>query len=146
MGARSILPLILLLVFVGILAAVGFIVYSIVQDVGKNTREKMERKNIAFTKDGMKVQVREIKDEAYKDRTQRCVCALVKFPFLGTGLIPFPTAFLSTCGTTLPSPLIRADFGICPGLRRPISRMQRSASKAARFTTRGAFGSAESLL
>ncbi|CAG8000627.1 unnamed protein product [Penicillium salamii] len=75
MGARSILPLILLLVFVGILAAVGFIVYSIVQDVGKNTREKMERKNIAFTKDGMKVQVREIKDEAYKDRTQRCVCS-----------------------------------------------------------------------
>ncbi|CAG7945544.1 unnamed protein product [Penicillium salamii] len=70
MGARSIIPLILLLVFVGILAAVGFIVYSIVQDVGKNTREKMERKNIAFTKDGMKVQVREIKDEAYKDRTQ----------------------------------------------------------------------------
>jgi hypothetical protein len=33
--------------------------YSIVQDVGKSTREKMERKNIAFTKDGMKVQVRE---------------------------------------------------------------------------------------
>ena len=71
MGVRNILPLILLLVFVGILAVVGFIVYSIVQDVGKNTREKMERKNIAFTRDGMKVQVREIKDEAYKDRTQR---------------------------------------------------------------------------
>ncbi|CAG7918178.1 unnamed protein product [Penicillium olsonii] len=70
MGVRNILPLILLLVFVGILAVVGFIVYSIVQDVGKNTREKMERKNIAFTRDGMKVQVREIKDEAYKDRTQ----------------------------------------------------------------------------
>ncbi|KAJ5943916.1 hypothetical protein N7516_004084 [Penicillium verrucosum] len=70
MGARSILPLILLLVFVGILAAVGFVVYSIVQDVGKNTREKMERKNIAFTRDGMKVQVREVKDEAYKDQTQ----------------------------------------------------------------------------
>ncbi|KAJ5338454.1 hypothetical protein N7452_005182 [Penicillium brevicompactum] len=70
MGARNIVPLILLLVFVGILAAVGFIVYSIVQDVSKNTREKMERKNMTFTKDGMKVQVREIKDEAYKDQTQ----------------------------------------------------------------------------
>ncbi|KAJ5861549.1 uncharacterized protein N7529_008859 [Penicillium soppii] len=70
MGARNIVPLILLLVFVGILAAVGYVVYSIVQDVSKNTREKMERKNIAFTKDGMKVQVREIKDEAYKDQTQ----------------------------------------------------------------------------
>ncbi|KAJ9491430.1 hypothetical protein VN97_g1821 [Penicillium thymicola] len=70
MGARNLLPLILLLVFVGIIAAVGFVVYSIVQDVGKTTREKMERKNIAFTRDGMKVQVREVKDEAYKDQTQ----------------------------------------------------------------------------
>ncbi|CAI7597617.1 unnamed protein product [Penicillium discolor] len=70
MGARNLLPLILLLVFVGIVAAVGFIVYSIVQDVGKNTREKMERKNIAFTRDGMKVQVKEVQDEAYKDQTQ----------------------------------------------------------------------------
>ncbi|KAJ5795723.1 uncharacterized protein N7518_004263 [Penicillium psychrosexuale] len=70
MGARNIIPLILLLVFVGIIAAVAFVVYSIMQDVGKNTREKMERKNIAFTKDGMKVQVREVKDEAYKDQTQ----------------------------------------------------------------------------
>jgi hypothetical protein len=40
MGARNLLPLILLLVFVGIVAAVGFIVYSIVQDVGKKPREK----------------------------------------------------------------------------------------------------------
>ncbi|KAJ5130660.1 uncharacterized protein N7515_006699 [Penicillium bovifimosum] len=70
MGARNLVPLVLLLVFVGILAAVGFVVYSIMQDVSKNTREKMERKNIAFTKDGMKVQVKEVKDEAYKDRTQ----------------------------------------------------------------------------
>ncbi|KAJ5551195.1 hypothetical protein N7535_000862 [Penicillium sp. DV-2018c] len=70
MGARNLVPLILLLVFVGILAAVGFVVYSVMQDVSKNTREKMERKNIAFTKDGMKVQVKEMKDEAYKDRTQ----------------------------------------------------------------------------
>lgn len=73
MGARNLIPLILLLVFVAIIAAVGFVVYSIMQDVSKNTREKMERKNIAFTKDGMKVQVKEVRDEAYKDQTQRCV-------------------------------------------------------------------------
>lgn len=82
MGARNLLPLILLLVFVGIIAAVGFVVYSIVQDVGKTTREKMERKNIAFTRDGMKVQVREVKDEAYKDQTQRCVLFCCSFPAL----------------------------------------------------------------
>ncbi|KAJ5773544.1 hypothetical protein N7457_008440 [Penicillium paradoxum] len=70
MGARSIIPLILLLAFVAIVAAVGYVVYSIMQDVSKHTREKMERKNIAFTKDGMKVHVREVKDEAYKDQTQ----------------------------------------------------------------------------
>ncbi|KAJ5683358.1 hypothetical protein N7462_006523 [Penicillium macrosclerotiorum] len=66
----NILPLILLLLFVAVLAVVGFVVYRIVQDVSKNTREKMERKHMVFTKDGMKVQVKEMKDEQYKDRTQ----------------------------------------------------------------------------
>ncbi len=67
----NILPLVLLLLFVAVVAVVGYIVYTIVQDVSKNTRKKMERKNIAFTKDGMKVQVKELQDEQYKDRTQR---------------------------------------------------------------------------
>ncbi|KAJ5239845.1 hypothetical protein N7468_004464 [Penicillium chermesinum] len=67
---HKILSLVFLLLFVGVVAAVGFVAYSIYQEVSKNTREKMEHKNIAFTKDGMKVGVRELKDEAYKDRTQ----------------------------------------------------------------------------
>jgi CHASE3 domain sensor protein len=67
----NILPLVLLLLFVAVLAIVGYAVYTIAQDVSKNTRKKMERKNIAFTKDGMKVQVKEMQDEQYKDRTQR---------------------------------------------------------------------------
>lgn len=69
----NILPLILLLLFVAVLVVVGYIVYTIAQDVSKNTRAKMERKHIAFTKDGMKVQVKELQDEQYKDRTQRWV-------------------------------------------------------------------------
>ncbi|CAG8241754.1 unnamed protein product [Penicillium nalgiovense] len=64
MGARNLIPLILLLVFVGVIAAVGFVVYSIVQDVGKTTREKMERKNIAFTKGRKKNPQGEVRDEA----------------------------------------------------------------------------------
>lgn len=68
---HSILSLIFLILFVALLAGVGFVAYSIYQEVSKNTREKMEKRNIAFTRDGMKVGVREIKDEAYKDRTQR---------------------------------------------------------------------------
>ncbi|KAJ5141411.1 hypothetical protein N7526_002406 [Penicillium atrosanguineum] len=67
---HSVLPLVLLLLFVAIVAGVGYVVYTIVQDVSKNTRAKMEKKNMVFSKDGMKVQVKEVKDEAYKDRTQ----------------------------------------------------------------------------
>lgn len=32
----------------------------------------MEKKNVVFTKDGMKVGVKEVKDEDYADSTQRC--------------------------------------------------------------------------
>lgn len=31
----------------------------------------MEKRNVSFTKDGMKVGVKEIKDEDYTDKTQR---------------------------------------------------------------------------
>ncbi|OOQ91766.1 hypothetical protein PEBR_09433 [Penicillium brasilianum] len=79
----NVLPLILLVLFVAVLAVVGYVVYQIVQDVSKNTRAKMERKNIAFTKDGMKVRVKEIQDEQYKDRTQSVLVNMwnqTKFP------------------------------------------------------------------
>ena len=71
MAKHNIVPLIILLLVVGILAAVGYVAYSIAQGVSKTAREKMERKHIAITKDGMKVQVKEINDEEYKDNTQR---------------------------------------------------------------------------
>lgn len=70
---HNVLPLVLLLLFVAIIAGVGYVVYTIVQDVSKNTRAKMEKKHMVFSKDGMKVQVKEVQDEAYKDRTQRFV-------------------------------------------------------------------------
>ncbi|KAJ5723281.1 hypothetical protein N7488_001316 [Penicillium malachiteum] len=70
MALKNFVPLALLLLFVAVLAAVGYVAYSIVQDVSKNTREKMERKHVVFSKDGMKVEVKEIKDEEYKDRSQ----------------------------------------------------------------------------
>lgn len=73
MALSNIIPLIILLVVVAILAFVGYIAYSIVQDVSRNTREKMENKHLMFTKDGMTVGVKELKDEDYKDRSQRLV-------------------------------------------------------------------------
>ena len=69
----NILPLILLFVGVGVLAFIGFVVYSIVQDVKSQTKKKMEKKNVMFSRDGMKVGIKEINDEEYKDRSQRYV-------------------------------------------------------------------------
>ena len=68
---HNILPLIILFLVIGILAVLGYAVYTIAQGIGKTTREKMESKHIAITRDGMKVQVKEVKDEEYKDNTQR---------------------------------------------------------------------------
>lgn len=73
MGFRSLVPLIVLVVVVCILAFVGFVAYSIAHDVGKTTREKMEKKNFVFSKDGMKIGVKEVNEEAEKDSHQRCV-------------------------------------------------------------------------
>lgn len=79
MASHSLIPLVILLVVVAIFAVVGYIAYSIVQDVTKSTREKMEERNVMFTKDGMTVGVKELKDEDYKDRSQRLVSSF--FPF-----------------------------------------------------------------
>lgn len=76
MARPSLVPLVILFVVIVILAVVGLIVYSIVQDITKNTREKMEERNVMFTKDGMKVGVKEIDDEQYRDRSQKLVSRL----------------------------------------------------------------------
>lgn len=67
----NILPLIFLFLGVGVAAFIGFVVYSIVQDVKSQTQKKMEKKNVMFSRDGMKVGVKEVDDEEYKDRSQR---------------------------------------------------------------------------
>jgi beta-lactam-binding protein with PASTA domain len=68
---QSLIPLILLLVAVIVLCVIGYIAYGIVQEVSKNTRSKMEKKNVMFTKDGLKVGVKELSEEDYVDRSQR---------------------------------------------------------------------------
>ncbi|KAH8423908.1 uncharacterized protein LDX57_001660 [Aspergillus melleus] len=69
MGAR-IIPLIILIVVVSVIAVIGYIAWSIAQEVTRTTRSKMEKKNVVWTRDGMKVGVKELKDEEYKDRSQ----------------------------------------------------------------------------
>ncbi|GIK01438.1 hypothetical protein Aspvir_005474 [Aspergillus viridinutans] len=67
---QSLIPLIILLIAVIIFSIIGYIAYSIVQEVSKNTRSKMEKKNVMFTRDGMKVGVKELSEEDYVDRSQ----------------------------------------------------------------------------
>lgn len=67
----NLVPLIILVLVVGILAAAGFVAYSIAHDVGSKTRQKMEKRNISFSKDGMKVGVKEVTREQQEDGTQR---------------------------------------------------------------------------
>lgn len=81
MTRPSLVPLIILSVVVLVFAVVGYIAYRIVQDVTNNTRKKMEKRNVMFTKDGMTVRMKELKDEDYKDRSQRLVFLLLFFLF-----------------------------------------------------------------
>lgn len=73
MAKNSIFPVIVLLLVVCLFAVIGFVVYTIIQDISDKTKAKMEKKNIQFSKDGMKVSVKEVRDEDYKDQTQRYV-------------------------------------------------------------------------
>ncbi|CZT49949.1 uncharacterized protein RSE6_10856 [Rhynchosporium secalis] len=66
----KLLPLFILFIVLGGLAFVGYHVYLIVCNVQIATNEKMEKKNVVFTKDGMKVGVKELRNENYVDTTQ----------------------------------------------------------------------------
>lgn len=71
----KLLPLIILLVVLGGFAFVGYHVYLTVCGISTATSEKMEKRNVVFTKDGLKVGVKEMRNENYVDHTQS---ALVK--------------------------------------------------------------------
>lgn len=73
MAKNSIVPVVILLLVVFLFAVVGFVVYTVIQDISDKTKAKMEKKNIQFSKDGMKVSMKEVRDEDYKDQTQRFV-------------------------------------------------------------------------
>lgn len=69
----ALLPLVLLAVTLTVAAAIGYIIYSIATDVAGKTAKKMEQKNVVFSKEGMKVGVREVRGEDYVGKTQRYV-------------------------------------------------------------------------
>lgn len=47
--------------------------YVYANELADRGKKKMEKKNVVFTKDGMKVGVKEVKTEDYADKTQRSV-------------------------------------------------------------------------
>ncbi|KAE8448261.1 hypothetical protein EG329_009692 [Mollisiaceae sp. DMI_Dod_QoI] len=66
----KLLPLVILFVVLAGFAFVGYHLYLTFQKISSTTSEKMQSKNVVFTKDGMKVGVKELKTEHYVDRTQ----------------------------------------------------------------------------
>jgi len=58
--AHPLLPLIVLVTVLGFFGFVGYIAYSIAQDITSKAAKKMEEKNISFSKEGMKVGIKEL--------------------------------------------------------------------------------------
>ncbi len=69
----KLLPLIVLALGIVVTMFVGYVIYTIVTDIADKTSKKMERKNVSFGKEGLKIGVKEVKTENYVDQTQRCV-------------------------------------------------------------------------
>lgn len=67
----KIFPLLLTVIVLGVVAVVGFVGYQIAVDVADKTSKKMEKKNMSFTKDGLKVGVKEVSAEQVGDSTQK---------------------------------------------------------------------------
>lgn len=69
--AGNLVPLVVLFLVLGAIAAIGLVAYSIINDVGSQTRQKLEKKNVSFTKGGMKVGVKEKSREQQEDSAQK---------------------------------------------------------------------------
>ncbi|CAK7245910.1 MAG: hypothetical protein STHCBS139747_007515 [Sporothrix thermara] len=67
----QLLPLVVLFIVVGGLAFVGYQIYLGVNKIQENASKNIGNKNISFTKDGMRVNVKEVKNEKYVDATQK---------------------------------------------------------------------------
>lgn len=67
----KLVPLILLFLGLAIAGFIGFTIYTIVTDIADKTSKQMEKKNVSFGKEGMKIGVKEVKTENYVDQTQR---------------------------------------------------------------------------
>ncbi|KAK4228155.1 hypothetical protein QBC38DRAFT_475822 [Podospora fimiseda] len=67
---RQLLPLIVTLIFLGVAAWVGYQIYVSVGKIKEQAEKQMGDKNLVFTKDGLRVSVKEVNDESLVDSTQ----------------------------------------------------------------------------
>ena len=67
----KVVPLVIFFVVLTVAAFIAYAVYTIATDVADKTSKKMEKKNISFGKDGMKIGIKELRNENYVDQTQR---------------------------------------------------------------------------
>jgi hypothetical protein len=67
----NIISFIILIIVIGVAAVVGFVAYQIAHDVGHNTKQKLEKKHVSFSRDGMKVGVKERTLQHEEDAAQR---------------------------------------------------------------------------
>ena len=71
--AHPLIPLLILFIVILLAAFIGYIAYNIATDIADKTSKSMEKRNVTFTKDGMKVGVKQVKEEDYVGQTQRSV-------------------------------------------------------------------------
>jgi hypothetical protein len=67
---HPIIPLILLLLLLGVLAVIGFVVCGIMSEIAAKTSEKMSENNVQLGPEGIRIGVKQVKDEDYVGRTQ----------------------------------------------------------------------------
>ncbi|EPE03656.1 hypothetical protein F503_01914 [Ophiostoma piceae UAMH 11346] len=67
----QIVPLVVLFAVIGGLGFVGYQIYLSVTKIQEQATKNIGNKNFTFTKDGMRVNVKEVKNENYVDATQK---------------------------------------------------------------------------
>jgi hypothetical protein len=82
---RQVIPLVVLLLFLAGAAFVGYQIYVGISKINKQARDQMAKKNVVFTKDGLRVGVKHVEQEKYVDATQSWV---VKAWNMGSSAIP----------------------------------------------------------
>ncbi|KAF2151176.1 hypothetical protein K461DRAFT_279962 [Myriangium duriaei CBS 260.36] len=71
MGAlKNLIPLLVLFVFIGVGGFIGYHIYVWSNEMADRGRRKMEKKNVVFTKDGMKVGIKNVSEEEYASKQQ----------------------------------------------------------------------------